>query len=332
MRRLVLNLIVVLIVFQLTTPAFGWGNTGHKTVGQVAQLRITNPNTLAKIKGILRQHESLSSIATWADTVKNEKNFPGGTNADSDTRNFYSFVVNKHNRDWHFVDLPLGCSSYSDQDCKAFTSKTDIVQMINLCVRVLRGQAVSGNSPKLNQRNALRLLVHLVGDLHQPLHVGVGFVNVDGPNGKIVFENDPKDILENDLKSQSDIGGNKLLIKGEESDNLHSFWDADLVDSAMGEQTLLQFSQSLNDLGTSDWDTTGGLNTWAAQWAGDTLLISKQNAYKTIRIKYEVVVDEKTKYVVSKGGNYADQNVDVVKTQLAKGGYRLARLLEAIFP
>jgi len=328
MRRLALNLIVFLIIFQLTTPdAFGWGNTGHKTVGQIAQLRLANTNTLARINAILRPGETLSSIATWADKVKNEDNFStAATNSDPDTQHFYRHLVNKHNRAWHFVDLPLGCSGYNDQRCKKFTSTTDVVQMINLCIQRLRGKPVS----QLTPRNALRLLVHLVGDLHQPLHVGVGFVNVDGPDGEIVFETDPVKILENEFPS--DIGGNKLLIKNEDSDNLHSFWDADLVDTAIGDQTIVQFSKSLNTLANADWDPTGNPNTWAAQWAADTLRVSKVNAYNTIRIKKEVIIDDKTKYVVTKKeSQYTDQNLPVVKTQLAKGGYRLAKLLQAIF-
>jgi len=333
MRRLALNVIVFLIVFQLTTPAFGWGNNGHKTVGRVAELRLANkPTTMAKINEILRHGETLSSIATWADKVKNEDNFfVGATNPDSDTQHFYNQLVNKHNRNWHFVDLPLGCTSYVDLRCKKFTSKTDIVQLINICIRVLRGQTVAANLPRLNRRNALRMLVHLVGDLHQPLHVGVGFVNVDGPDGEIVIAREPDEILNNDFPS--DMGGNKLLIKDEVSDNLHSFWDADLVDIARGNQNISQFSQSLNSLATPAWDPTGNPTTWAAQWATDTLGVSKKNAYDdTIKILKEVVIDDKTKYVTEKGPNYKDQNVDIVKEQLAKGGYRLAKLLQAIFP
>lgn len=333
MRRLALNLVIFLIAFQLTTPvAFGWGAAGHKTVGKIADLRLANhPNTLAKIEEILRPNESLSSIANWADTVKNEQKFStDATHPDSDTRNFYKNLVNKHNREWHFVDLPLNCTGYADPRCKKFTARTDIVQMINLCIRRLQGQTISSNAPKLTPRNALRLLVHLVGDLHQPLHVGVGFVNVDGSNGEIEFEHDPLTILENDFPS--DNGGNKLLIKDEASDNLHSFWDADLVGNAMGDQSIFQFAQSLDTLAVPAWDATGLPKTWAAQWADDTLLVSKQNAYPTIKIRKEVIIDDRTKYLVDKGPNYLDDNLPVVKTQLAKGGYRLAKLLQAIFP
>jgi hypothetical protein len=330
MRKPALTLIVFLLVFNLTTPAFGWGSTGHKTIGQIAQLRLANTNTLVRINNILRPGETLSSIATWADDVKDEENFNlQATNPDPDTQHFYRHLVNRNNRTWHFVDLPLGCSGYGDQACQRFTSRTDIVQLINLCIRRLRGDAIPNNAPQLTTRNALRMLVHLVGDLHQPLHVGVGFVNVDGPNGNIVFETDPSRILENDFPS--DRGGNDLLITGEVSDNLHSFWDADLVNTAKGNQSLLQFSNSLNIAAPPAWNATGNAFTWAAQWAGDTLSISR-NAYRTIEIQTEVIVDDRTKYTVTKGDQYTSQNVPVVRTQLAKGGYRLARLLQAIFP
>ena len=333
MRKLARSLIIFLIVFQLTTPAaFGWGSTGHKTVGKIADWRLANTTTLAKIKAILRPNESLSSIANWADSVKNAEKFSiHATHPDSDTQNFYKNLVNKHNRDWHFVDLPLDCTGYSDPRCKKFTSGKDIVQIINLCIRRLKGQTISGNVAQLTKRNALRLLVHLVGDLHQPLHVGVQFINEDGPEGKIVFETDPETILENEFPN--DMGGNKLLIKGEESDNLHSFWDADLVENAIGEQSLFQFSQSLNTLAVPAWNPTGTMNTWAAQWADDTLRVSEENAYLTIVIRKEVIIDDRTKYLVTKKENqYTNHNVRVVKTQLAKGGYRLAKLLQAIFP
>ena len=327
MRKISAALITLFLVLAHSIPAFGWGDTGHKTVGQIAQLRLANrPNTLAKIKQILRPGESLASIATWADTVKTENKFkPTAKHSDADTQNFFRNLKNQHNRSWHFVDLPLGCASYAACPNK-FKSKTDVAQMINLSIRKLRGE----NVPQLTKRNALRLLVHLVGDIHQPVHVGVGFVNVNGANDKIVIERDPAAILANDYPS--DNGANKLLIEDERSNNLHSFWDSDLVEEGRGEDSVLQFSQSLLSLPTTGWDSQGNILSWSAQWATDTLKVSGDDAYDTIRITQEVIIDDDTKYSVTKGNNYKSNNVPVVKEQLAKGGYRLAKLLEAIFP
>lgn len=330
MRKVPATLITLLLVMAHSATAYGWGDTGHKTVGQIAQLRLANTNTLVRIRQILRPNETLASIATWADRVKTESRFgPQATHTDPDTQDFYRHTANRHNRGWHFVDLALGCGSYDS--CTDFQKRSDIVNMIKLCIRRLRGDSIPANAPQLTPRNALRMLVHLVGDLHQPLHVGVGFVNVNGPNDKIVIESDPAAILQNDFPS--DIGGNKLLINDEDSDNLHSFWDTDLVEEARGDQSILTFAQSLNITAPAGWNPQGNANTWAAQWATDTLAVSRDNAYdNAIRIKREVVVDDETKYLAVKADGYKSHNVQVVKQQLAKGGYRLARLLQAIFP
>ena len=330
MRRIAATLITLLMVFGTSTPTFGWGDKGHKTIGQIAQLRLANTNTLVRIKSILRPGETLSSIATWADRVKDERSFaPGAVHPDVDTQDFFRRLANQRNRKWHFVNLPLHCTSYNDVACKSFTSSSDIVHLINLSIRKLRG----GNVPQLTPRNALRLLVHLVGDLHQPLHVGVGFINVDDDNNQILIEREPNRVRQNDFPS--DLGGNKLLITGTESDNLHSFWDTDLVEEASDNQSVSQFATLLNSLipQTPNWDAQGNVTTWSAQWASDTLRVSNERAYdNTIRIRKVVIIDDEPKYRTMRGDNYTSQNTPVVKQQLSKGGYRLAKLLQAIFP
>ena len=330
MRRIAASLLTLLLVVGPLTPAFAWGDKGHKTVGQIAQLRLTNTNTLNRIKAILRPGETLASVSTWADRVKDERSFaPGAVHPDSDTQHFFRNLANQRNRRWHFVNLPLHCTGYDDIACKSFTSSSDIVHMINLSIRKLRGD----NVPQLTQRNALRLLVHLVGDLHQPLHVGVGFVNVDDDSNQILIEREPNRVRQNDFPS--DLGGNKLLITGAESDNLHSFWDTDLVEEGSGNQSVLQFATLLNSLipAAPNWDAQGNVTTWSAQWASDSLQVSSQRAYdNTIRLRKVVIIDDEPKYRTTRGNNYTSQNIPVVKLQLEKGGYRLAKLLQAIFP
>jgi len=315
------------MIFGPATPAFGWGDKGHKTVGQIAQLHLANTNTLTRIRQILRQNETLASIATWADKVKTESNFkPQATHPDPDTQAFFRNMANQNNRRWHFVNLALDCESYDD--CRDFQKPTDIVKIINMCITKLRG----GNVPQLTPRNALRMLVHLVGDIHQPLHVGVGFINVDGANDTILIETDPTKILANDFIN--DMGGNKLVIRGEESDNLHSFWDTDLVEELIEDRTVAAFGRDLKDRIQQQpgWNAQGPLATWAAQWATDSLQTSRENAYNTVSIRREIVIEDETKFLIRRGNNYKSNNRPVVERQLAKGGYRLAKMLQAIFP
>lgn len=330
MRKTAAMVINFLLILSASSPAFGWGDKGHRTVGQIAQLRLANTNALNRINQILRPGETLSTIATWADRVKNEKSFSStAVHADPDTQHFFRRMANQPNRRWHFVNLPLDCLSYTDLACKSFTSSSDIVHMINLSIKKLRG----GNVPQMTQRNALRLLVHLIGDLHQPLHVGVGFINVDDENNQIIIERNPNRVRDNDFPS--DLGGNKLLITGADSDNLHSFWDTDLVEEASNNQTVFQFALNLNGLisAAPPWGGQGNPYNWAPQWASDTLRVSDNHAYdNSIRITKVVIIDDEPKYRALRGSTYSAENTPVVREQLAKGGYRLAKLLQAIFP
>src|SRR5437870_4791164 len=139
-RMVVLGLcwMLVFLVF-----SFGWGDKGHRTVGRVAEVFLQQWNaqqTQDRIRQILKEGETLSSVATWADTVKRGKFGPTVTNSDKDTQTFRRDLRNKENRVWHFVDLPLGCASYDDCDANPvkFTVPDDIVHMINVCIRVLR--------------------------------------------------------------------------------------------------------------------------------------------------------------------------------------------------
>ncbi|HEX8131312.1 MAG TPA: S1/P1 nuclease [Pyrinomonadaceae bacterium] len=324
MKRLAILLLTSLIMLAPATHAFAWGDKGHRTVGQVAQLHL-NPNTIARINQILRPGESLASVANWADSVKRKTISPTATHPDADTQHFLRQNRNRNNRNWHFVDLPLDCPNYN---CQGFTSSTDIVHMINLCISKLQG----GNVPQFTRRNALRMLVHLVGDLHQPLHVGVGFINVDGPGDTIQIVRDPAQIRLHDFPH--DVGGNKLLITDATSNNLHSYWDGDLVEDVRNNRTIPAFATFLKGSVAQEpsWNGTGAVNKWAAQWATDSLRVSRANAYNTIAIENEVIIDDEPFYNVTRGADYGANNRPIVQTQLAKGGYRLAKLLEAIFP
>ncbi|MCM3904043.1 MAG: S1/P1 nuclease [Pyrinomonadaceae bacterium] len=111
--------------------------------------------------------------------------------------------------------------------------------MKNEKFRTLQGNP-DPNQP-LSKRNALRLLAHFIGDLHQPLHVGVGFIDPNGPNHTILIARDPQVIRQRNLRH--DRGGNQLVIDNDRK-NLHGFWDFDLVRSLMGVTNTLHFSSA----------------------------------------------------------------------------------------
>src|SRR5258707_15284429 len=109
MKRALSLLLTVAIFLAPAVPAMAWGDDGHQTVGKIASLRI-KPRTAQKIAQILRPGETLASISTWADTVKERV---GKTDPDPDTNAFLQDVIhNEKNREWHYDDLPLNCKSY----------------------------------------------------------------------------------------------------------------------------------------------------------------------------------------------------------------------------
>ena len=209
--------------------------------------------------------------------------------------------------------------------------------MINVCIRTLKEPG--GPNARFSKRNALRLLVHLVGDLHQPLHVGTGFIDSSGATIKI--ERDPALIKRKGL--ESDIGANKLLIVKADSSNMHSHWDSDFVGDLMdANDTFAELAKRLkNDVSVKpEWSPQGAVETWAAQWATDSVKASDAKAYPGLKIRGQrfeqkeekgEMVEQFVGFETSRPPEYDKLNREVVREQLAKGGFRLAKLLEAIF-
>ena len=328
MRKLASVLVSLCLLSSLVNSVFAWGPDGHTTVGNIASMRI-NSHTRQKIREILKPQETLGGIANWADSVKKRM---GQHDPDADTDAFLQDDHNNGNGNWHFDDLPLGCTSYDT--CTGFTPDDDIVHLINACVRALQNNP-NPNQP-LSRRNALRMLVHLVGDLHQPLHVGSGYINENGANNTIIIVRDPSLVSGT---TPSDRGANALIINGRDK-NLHSFWDGDLVHLLMSQKNqpnALALAQFLRNTVSPmpDWNAQGPVETWASQWATDSLKTSATQTFATVRIVRKRLVTShgvtKTVYDIRRANNYNTNNIPVVRNQLAKGGFRLAKLLDAIF-
>lgn len=341
MKKCLAILVSLALTGTCTVSAFGWGNDGHETVGKIASLRIKQ-KTAQRLAKILKPGDTLANMSTWADTVKDRMNT---TDPDPDTNAFLQDMVhNERNREWHFVDLPLGCTNY--QTCHGFTPDHDIVHLINICIRTLQGQP-DPNQP-LSERNALRLLIHFIGDLHQPLHVGVGFIDANGPNNTILLATDPEIIRQRSLPH--DRGGNQLIIDNDRK-NLHSFWDFDLVESLMvvtnkptSDRLGLFLRQTVAP--QQNWLPQGSIDIWAAAWATDSLRLSRDHTYRSVRIVRQrtipvlrdgqpLIRDGKPVtqivYDITRPTNYKAVNRENVRRQLAKAGFRLAKLLDAIY-
>src|SRR5918993_3935120 len=146
---------VVVSLFTVSAGAFG--DSGHRIVGTLAELHLRNARAMDEVRRILRPGESLADAAVWPDQIKNE------LYEDEDTA---IFRLNHPAHDsYHYANLPFQADRYSLMTIGA--RSTDIVQMARECIRVLKGDARPGSGFTLSQRDALRLLAHFVGDMHQ---------------------------------------------------------------------------------------------------------------------------------------------------------------------
>ena len=178
---------IVSFVFASSLSSFGWGKTGHRIVGEIATSQL-KPCTEKKISAILKG-ESLAMCSTWMDDVKADKAYD-------------------HWYPWHHCTIG-DHQTYAEAGSP---SQGDILVKLDEITRELETKKFKHGG----EANALKILVHLLGDLHQPLHVGRG----------------------------DDKGGNDFKIKYfGKSSNLHRIWDSDLID---GQQlSYTEYSQHL---------------------------------------------------------------------------------------
>jgi hypothetical protein len=168
------NLFITVLFAALSFNAFGWGNIGHRVVGQIAEARLSRA-ALAKVYAITGK-ESLADLANWPDWIKSDETWA-------------------HASVWHYVSIPDGQTYETIQR----NPQGDIVQAIERFTKDLRDPKLS----RQKKREAIAFLVHLMGDIHQPLHVG----RADDQGGN----------------------ANKLTWFGVSS-NLHEIWDEKLIE------------------------------------------------------------------------------------------------------
>lgn len=225
----------------LTTTAGAFGDAGHRVIGRIAEMHLTNTRALQEVRGIFRPGESLADASVWADTIRS------ATYEDEDTPRFR--LAHPAHETYHYTNVPFQKDRYDPALPGAHF--TDIVQMTRECIRVLRG-----SSQAFTRREALRLLAHFAGDIHQPLHVGNAFVSAEGPLRFVVPEGP--------VRWRSSLGGNALRYGPDGNFNLHSYWDSHAVNLVMRKEDPAAYAARLvKELGVpASWRTPrrpGGL-------------------------------------------------------------------------
>ena len=191
MKTKFIYLLVLLITFSYQAKASKiWGPTGHRVVGTIAEDYL-KPKTKRKLKKLLKK-KSMAFLSTFADEIKSDRKF----------RKYYS---------WHYINMPMD-SNYTDSEKNP---KGDLYTAIETCKKVISDD----NSSDEDKIFHLKLLIHFIGDLHQPLHIGL----------------------------KEDKGGNDFKVKWHYKDtNLHSVWDSKMINQYdMGYQELADNADEL---------------------------------------------------------------------------------------
>ena len=334
-----------------SSTALGWGNEGHQAIAEAAQSRLTEKAHAALSKiliggtSITLPPGKLAAVSTWPDEIRLRKSqgLAAAMWTDADTKEADAFnQAHKSNGGWHFVNLPLGASGYDDPNAVEFKSEDDIVHAINRAIRILESPKPTANYSKAQ---AVRWLVHLVGDLHQPMHVTTGYYQTTAAalkKPKII--RDPAQALGPGVVG--DRGGNGLTFPNQPT-SLHSLWDGCLVQLVNGE-TCTSFDQTYTALARklAQWakepsaaafKPTGDHRRWAAQWATDSLRAAiGADAYALTLINARVQAshggEEHLQATIAFPAKhaYAKARTKAARDQLVKATVRLAELFNSI--
>jgi hypothetical protein len=254
----------ILLITAALLPAWNglaWGPEGHRAVAALAE-ELISPATKARVKAILAQDQSrdLASVSVWADDAR-LASFGAGPLKDDPVAAAFNHDWPR-NALWHFVDLPLGTELYNETE--AFVSNGDVVHAIERCTLALEGH--DPEQPALTPSMALRLLVHFVGDIHQPLHCGCGYYDL--PAGK------PAKLIQEPVKAigkTSDQGANLLFYDVENRLELHVFWDVVLVSAVTGSNDFHRLVKQLRMVNIENDITNSDYHHWPEAWAIDSV-------------------------------------------------------------
>lgn len=174
MRKL-FTLLLFIGALNLQAADADWGKTGHRATAEIAEEHLSKKAEKA-IKKIL-DGRSLAFVANYADDIKSDPEY-------------------REYGPWHYVNIAPDEEKYVKENA---SKDGDLVQGIQKCISVLKDK----NAPMEDKQFYLKMLVHFMGDLHQPFHVG----------------------------HASDKGGNDVQVRWfNNGSNIHRVWDSEMID------------------------------------------------------------------------------------------------------
>jgi S1/P1 Nuclease/HAD superfamily, subfamily IIIB (Acid phosphatase) len=308
-----IRILCIVLMTLFATPSFAWDNLGHMTVAQVAWT-LLNSNARTSISQLLRLNPQYDSwtvnvapdkrdqvsfllASTWADHIKGDAHYhddgPSGGNrppAGPEAGRNVGYVDFDRHKYWHFVDIPYQADKTPTEDASVPNALTQIA----LFRKTISSSLVSDDIRSYD----LVWLLHLVGDIHQPLHATSAF-SLSEPHG--------------------DNGGNdeKITCGGCQETVLHWFWD-DAPGVSDDPDDAIAAAQSLPQP-----DRRQAANRDESVWANESFELAEQLVYQppiSVAPGPFTLTDE-----------YKARAVEVAKERMAVAGSRLATLLNTAF-
>ena len=313
--------------------AFAWGPDGHHTIGAIADRLIAGTQTATEVKSILGDL-SLQDASVWADCAKGidpSKNYTYQTPGKYPECKIFetpaleaemSDYVRRNDtncspkpggeschKQYHYSDVSIQHDHYDPSYVGA--RNDDIVAAVTAAIHVLKGDPAPVPFSFKDKREALLLLAHFVGDIHQPLHVGAIYLDAKGKQvNPDVGTFDPK---------TSTVGGNDITVKGNYH-NLHALWDE--IPTSL---TVSHLNAALINQAIAIPATDGQLLDWPTMWASDTIGFAGQ-AYQGLKFGNQ----QNSKWNTTLPVTYGKKMDGIKQKQLLKAGAHLAQLLQAI--
>jgi hypothetical protein len=200
----------------LSLGLISWGFKGHRAIATIAEKHLTT-NTSKVVQTLLRG-ETITDVSTWADENRDKATAP-----------------------WHYLNLPLGLNHEQFVDAVSKQGNDNVYAAILKVEAILKDKTSTPDQ----KHEALKYLIHLVGDAHQPMHVS----------------------------RKEDKGGNTIQLQFDgKGTNLHALWDSRLIDhEGLSEADIVKQYDWANDIQVKKWQADSPM-----EWLWESYQISTE--------------------------------------------------------
>jgi hypothetical protein len=333
-------------------PARAWGPQGHQLIGAVAE-DLLNPGAKARVHALLGY--DLATAGKWADCVRNVVRGSDGTfryvinpRHQAPCRAFMARDERarmedyaRRNRDrchqplqeiasaarptgedcagtYHYTDIALQRDEYGPS---WGSSEHDVVHAVEAAIAVLQERPAPQPFSIADKKEALLLLAHFVGDIHQPLHVGALYLDGDA---ELI---DPDSSTPELAKRAETRGGNWISLS--RTENLHSVWDA-IPQSWNLSRLTPRKRESWDGEARNEPPPEGEIGAWPAAWASETIEAARQT-YDGLQLRPDPATGHWLALSLDPS-RFARTRRAIQRVQIGRAAARLADVLNTVWP